>query len=295
MSSDQASVLLGPRDTAGCLDTSVQLCGRYLSVILPIWLIAAVPTGLVVYLLITFYSLDLRTGLLVVYFATIPLGYLLIQGVAGLVFGDQWDLRGTLQSVNARSLTPFLQAVASRIVLGIGPFLVLFIDAWQAVTTGLLLCLFPGLWLLIRGSFIFEKSALSRLGEHLYSRNTRELIKEHFSTLLNRAFWIFGYCMLVLIVLLVSAETLMTLCFGTSLIRPIMSEFSLASEPIGLVWEFVTHDAATITWLSVTSLLVYTMGRLAWFVSYIDLRVRYDCWDMELKMFEQARRLREGR
>ena len=37
--------------------------------------------------------------------------------------------------------------------------------------------------------------------------------------------------------------------------------------------------------------LVYPIGRLAWFFCYIDVRVRRDCWDMELSIIQEAERL----
>ena len=103
------------------------------------------------------------------------------------------------------------------------------------------------------------------------------------------------YCGVVLVVLMVATESLLMLCFETSFTSPVTSEWAVSRNKPELLWNFITKEPGVVTWMVVTALLVYAMGRLAWFISYIDLRVRYDCWDMELEMFEQARRLREHR
>jgi hypothetical protein len=49
-----------------------------------------------------------------------------------------------------------------------------------------------------------------------------------------------------------------------------------------------------MTVLTVTALAAYAIGRLAWFLCYIDVRVRQDCWDLELSMMREAVRLRDS-
>ena len=53
----------------------------------------------------------------------------------------------------------------------------------------------------------------------------------------------------------------------------------------------MTTDPRVLAMLTAFILLVYPIGRLAWFFTYIDLRVRLDCWDMELRMTEVSENL----
>jgi hypothetical protein len=42
-------------------------------------------------------------------------------------------------------------------------------------------------------------------------------------------------------------------------------------------------------------LFVYPIARFAWFFCYIDLRVRGDFWDLELRFEKEVERLREAK
>jgi len=61
----------------------------------------------------------------------------------------------------------------------------------------------------------------------------------------------------------------------------------------GQFWDFLATDPRLLTVLTATALLAYPMTRIAWFLCYIDLRVRRDCWDLELGLTREAARLRE--
>ena len=43
--------------------------------------------------------------------------------------------------------------------------------------------------------------------------------------------------------------------------------------------------------LSICIWCIYPVIRLAWMLSYIDLRIRRDCWDVALKIDQEAERL----
>ncbi len=42
---------------------------------------------------------------------------------------------------------------------------------------------------------------------------------------------------------------------------------------------------------AVAALFAYQLGRVAWFFTFIDARVRRDCWDLELILAREANRL----
>ena len=62
-------------------------------------------------------------------------------------------------------------------------------------------------------------------------------------------------------------------------------------DAIGYAARFLWGDPIVVTAALAVALLVYPIGRLAWFFCYIDVRVRRDCWDMELQILQAAERL----
>lgn len=46
--------------------------------------------------------------------------------------------------------------------------------------------------------------------------------------------------------------------------------------------------------LLAAALFAYQLGRIAWYFAYLDARVRRDCWDMELLLAREAKRLEGG-
>lgn len=295
MTTDHTSKLLIARDTGGCLDAAIQLVGRNLGTVLAVWLVAAAPTAFLVYATMLFSELDIRFAIVVVYLATVPLGYLLIQGMTPAVFGQPWTVSTTFQAANRSSLRPLSQALGNRLLLGLGPAVLMFTEGTLWTVLGAVLCVLPGLWVLIRGSFVYEKATLSRLGEHLHSRHTRELIKEHYGLLLQRMVWMTLYCSLVFLSLLVGLDQLLNLLFTRSLFSPVtQSEGSRLDSQFAqfdMLLDYIKTEPTVAATVCMLILLVYIVGRVSWFLSYIDLRVRYDCWDMELQFFEQAKRL----
>ena len=78
--------------------------------------------------------------------------------------------------------------------------------------------------------------------------------------------------------------------------RGLLEEASVAKLRSGLGYKNLAFDALgfspvfAATTLA-ASLFSYQLGRLAWFFVYIDVRVRRDCWDMELLLARESKRL----
>lgn len=85
---DQTTVPLLPRTTANCLDLGLRFLMAHLRPIAGIWLSAAVPAGVLTYLLAIQLEMDVRLTAVVLYFATMPLGVLLIAGTSRALFGE---------------------------------------------------------------------------------------------------------------------------------------------------------------------------------------------------------------
>ncbi|MCH7687419.1 MAG: hypothetical protein IH899_12185 [Planctomycetes bacterium] len=100
---DQATISLQPRNTLHCLDLAVCFYGRHLVTILGLWLLVTVPACGLVYELAAHSEYDLRMALFVGYFATFPLGTLLMSGAAPNAFGEPFDLTGGEGTGDGRS------------------------------------------------------------------------------------------------------------------------------------------------------------------------------------------------
>ena len=53
----------------------------------------------------------------------------------------------------------------------------------------------------------------------------------------------------------------------------------------------IRYDPLAITAFHATLWLVYPVARLAWFFCYLDVRIRKECWDVELDFRIEAQRL----
>jgi len=91
---DQATISLQPRNTLRCIDLAVRFYGRHLRTIAGLWLLVTIPACGLVYELAAYAEYDLRMALFVGYFATLPLGTLLMSGAAPNAFGEPFDLTG---------------------------------------------------------------------------------------------------------------------------------------------------------------------------------------------------------
>jgi hypothetical protein len=62
-------------------------------------------------------------------------------------------------------------------------------------------------------------------------------------------------------------------------------------ERFDYFFHFLGTDPVVITAALAVALMVYPIARLTWFFCYMDVRVRRDCWDIELQIIQEARRL----
>jgi len=127
-----------------------------------------------------------------------------------------------------------------------------------------------------------------------HDRRTAVLVREETAELLGRGLAIFLYCLMLGAVLFATLDILMWLLFGEPILLgrllDAMRAGDAAADELGrLLW----RDPLVQTALTAVGLLVYPIGRLAWFFCYVDLRVRRDCWDVELEFVQEARRLRK--
>jgi hypothetical protein len=275
---DRVAIPLVPRTTANCLDLAVCFLRQYLAPIGALWVSIAVPACVLTYVLIDRFEFTMPLAMFVFFFATSPLGVLLMSGVAPCAFGEPFTFRGTWSRLGWRGIGLLVRGLALRIPIGLG----------------LLLFVFPGWYLALRTGFFAEQAALSNMARHLHDRRADELLKGEIGDLYVRSAGIFTFCALLWLALLVAADFLSKHLLGFPLLfdRLGVDEAYLQDgDGLSYAARFLWGDPVVVTAVLAVALFVYPIGRLAWFFCYVDVRVRRDCWDMELQIIQEAERL----
>ena len=297
MKLEQATLALRPRTLPQCLDLALVMLRAHGIPLLKLWAIVAIPVCTLVYLGVYYVGFTLRLGIIAFLVATVPLGMLMVSAAAPSAFGEKPTVRGTFRNLGAGGgIALLLKLYGYRFFSLLGLFLLLIPSAWMVVL-GLLLLLFPGIWIAARTGFVTEQAVLSGLDDRLYDHRTEELLKGELFDLIIRGAVIVGYCFLLLILLFATCDVV-----GWSLSFPILvgriqegidPQYYNGWEMLKAAWLYLTADPLVVTTLLAVALAVYPVGRLAWLLCYIDLRVRRDCWDMEVSILNEARRLEE--
>ncbi len=283
---DRVQVHLEPLSTSNCLDMAVLFLCRYLNPVAKLISLFAVPCCAAVYFLVYQYEYDLRLPILLFYFASSPLGVLLIVGAASASFGEKFSWSQVLRTHFGLILRLLVKGLLLRLVIGVVLVLSL-LDDWDIalkILLGIVLCLFPGIWLAIRTGFFVERGVLAKLSHHLHETRGSTLIRKRFGDISNSVVGISIFCGLLWFVCFMSSDLAIDFLFHI----PIFTDrIGFEGEIALLLWS----DPKVLSLMLGCAFLVYPVGRLAWFFTYIDLRVRRDCWDMELEMLQEAQRL----
>jgi hypothetical protein len=294
---DRVAIPLVPRTAANCIDFAISFMRHYLEPIARMWAVVAIPSCALVYVLVDRYEFELPLAMVVFVLATSPLGVLLISGAAPSAFGEPFTFRGTWSRLGWRGIGLLARGLALRAPISLG-LMVFFIPGWHlAAGTALFLIVFvvPGWYLAVRTGFFVEQSTLSNLDRHLHDRRADELLKGEIGDLFFRSGAIFLFCAMLWLVLLLTADFLSSHLLGLPLLwgRLGIDSSYLADFDNSFKYtvRFFWGDPVVITAALAVALLVYPIGRLAWFFCYIDARVRRDCWDMELQIVQEAERL----
>jgi hypothetical protein len=276
---DQVAISLAPRTTPNCLDLALLIACRHARPLLALWAWIAIPSCALTYWLVDQHACSLWTGSLVFLVASSPLGVLTIMGVAPSAFGEPFTIGQVWRRLHAGGWRLLLIAQALRF----------------AIILAGTLCFLPGALLAVRFGFVTEQFVLANLSKELFDSNLKELVKAEFSDLGARGMWILIFCgVLCMSLFLLADQVGYYLLFGLGLMRGRLNidlEYMEPGEVLPMIINFLWYDPRVVTALVACGLLVYVLGRVAWFLAYIDLRVRRDCWDMELQILHEAERL----
>ncbi|MCR9229755.1 MAG: hypothetical protein NXI29_01935 [bacterium] len=295
---EKINIALVPRKASSCLDMAIRFYGRFLIPILKLWAIIAIPACTLVYCLSYYFLLDLRMALTVAFFASSPLGVLLTWNSALFAFGNTPGMGSLRRQFQFRMIPLMLFCLAERALFFIGPAL-LFFSGNMLGLLGFIYCFFPGIWILVRSGFRVEQAVLDYAGvasqeDASHDHRTKDLIKTNFGSLFGRGLAIFLFCYILTLILFITFDYLCyTLLEFPILIGqiPYLLDPKTADDTLINIMLLMTTDPRVLAMLTAFILLVYPIGRLAWFFTYIDLRVRLDCWDMELRMTEVSENL----
>lgn len=295
---DHVNIAFAPRNSANCLDLAIQFYGRFLVSILKLWAVFAVPACLLVYVLSYYFLVDLRIALTIAYFTTSPLGVLLTWNSALFTFGHSNRFPSLRHQLNPQLVRLMIRCLFDRSLLFIGPALIFF-SGNIFIMLGFIFLLFPGIWLALRNGFRVEQSSLRFVGiasqqGTSHDHRLKDLVSHDFGTLFFRGLMTFFFCYLLTFILFITFDYLSyTLLEFPILIGQIPYLFDPESidQSLSNILMLMTSDPRVLTFLTGFILLVYPIGRIAWFFTYLDLRVRLDCWDMELRMAETSQQL----
>jgi hypothetical protein len=172
---------------------------------------------------------------------------------------------------------------------------------WKALSKGVfpvLLGILLSLFLVVvalRTGFVAESKLLASLDEQLRGQGLRDLMKKETGDLFSRSLAIVGFGWLMAIVVFFTIDWACNLLLGYPiLLGRIWSSGGGANGvfvQIEQTFRMMTGDPRCLAVFAAAVMLVYPIVRLAWFFCYVDLRVRRDCWDMELLFRQEARRL----
>jgi hypothetical protein len=283
MKFQDAALSLQPRSIGSCLDVALVFVGRHLGLFLQILAIIAVPTCAGVYLASRYtewgwFWCGLGLGLM-----SIPLGTALVSAAVRIAIGQPCTALGAVLNAFRSTWDTMLLMALLRPV----HFVLMF--------AGVL----PGAAAMIYTGFHAESRLFSRwrAGEH--DHRIGDLVKLEFSDLLARSLGmaVFGIFFWGLLTITVDAAAMLLVgvspCIG-GLADAVRNPWGLEDwEAWWLaLWTFLTTDALALTTVTATALVTYAVCRIAWFFAYVDLRIRRDCWDVEVALTEEAQRWR---
>lgn len=281
---DRATIPLEPRSVGHCLDLATSFFAAHAPLLAALHLLAALP----VVLLIQFWCHDRPFAWLIAAGACLlvtgPLGILLTRGVAEATFGDTLTWAGLLRTPGTLTRVMF-KVLGARLLIAVGA----------------MVCLLPGLFAASWWGFLTESHVLSKLHRKGHDRRTGELVKAEYSDLTLRLAILITFGAFLWLLMLLTLDATVTVVWGSS---PLLGRLSQLGQDIGIGFdaEVFFTDLGTLMFQDRTALIlqtvafffVYPVIRIAWYFCYIDLRVRRDCWDMELALLHATRQLEAG-
>jgi hypothetical protein len=269
---DGATLAIETRSVGECLDLAAVFFRAHAPRILGLTAVFAVPTCAWNFLVLAEAASVL--GTLALFFVVSPfLGAVLVVASGRRAFGEPFRLRTALRSAAGAAARLLPLVLLGRLV----------------IASGLLLGVAPGVVIAVRYGFVAEVLLLEEIAPPRLGVRLSDLLRAVLARLSLRLVVVCGFFAL----LAVSLFALLDVALGTLLGLPLLLQRLPAdSELYGVeLASFLLFDRGFSTALLAVLWLAYPVARLAWFFVYLDLRIRQECWDLELDFRLERRRL----
>ena len=276
MKVEECIVSVERRTLGGCLDLAFVFAREFAGPLTRLWLLCAVPSCAVVWLMVSRQTDMLIPSIMVFMFFSAVFSSLLVACMGPQVFGVPISVRSAVKAWRHRFWGWLVLSSVTRFFQLLSGFCLVFPSVFVTAFAGHV----PEVLLLEQASM---NSVISRLnwlsGGGGYSRN------------LGRIFLLLAYWFMMSFGLFLLIDFLCTTLFNRPIFFSIMMQGSRESSDVFLQ---LTHDDPVfLTTIQLAMWLPYPVIRLALFFCYLDQRIRNECWDLQLQYRAEAVRLEE--
>lgn len=276
MKVEECIVSVERRSLGGCLDLAFVFAREFAGPLFRLWLICAVPSCGLVWL-ITSRSTDMLVpSILIFLFFSSLFSSLLVSCMGPQVFGVPISVRAAVRAWRRRFWGWLLLTLVTRFLQSISGFCFVLPSVFVTAFAGHL----PEILFLEQAPLSTVTTRLSWLsGGGGYGRSLARIV----SLLLYWAALSIGLFILM--------DLLSTVLFNKPLFLAIVASGSTDWRDVYLQ---LSHDDPNfLTVMQLALWLPYPVIRLAWFFCYLDQRIRNECWDLQLQYRTEAVRLEE--
>jgi hypothetical protein len=278
----QPTIPFTPRNLGSNLDLALLLLRAGLRGYLAAWMWCFVPCAVLIGALYQIHQWSLPQVVVLFFLAIGVLGALVASLTGLLVFGESPTL--------------------SRAYGHLGPLAWWYLIkrcGWSLLQLlGFCLFVLPGLILANHWAFRTEARVLRNIHSVLHSSRITQLLDKDSSRLTGYWMALLGHGLLLWGALLLTFDFTTTWLLGLPLLMGRLgldpSYANDSGEISRATLRFLWSDPVVLAAELAVALFVFIYLRIAWFLHYVDLRVRDDCWDVELKLRQEVEQLRSG-